>query len=363
VHLFESLHDHQYFDGDWHYERDEVVVNAFVDNIRNDIRYGCMSQSGARVFEKQEYKDEVGIMSLGAADSDGQRIYLRDAHGLGSRGTTSVNPDRWGACNIGAYSLASTLTFETRNPNLSGEEDPERSIEIPWGRTPRVMCDCSNFSFRAEKFEAWKLDLDWLTRKEILESLGSGVILGEKVLFNFRYVVPVDQIVKWLGQNAIANSFVSRTITANLTSSNEKLHSTWDATDRMCESPYIVKKLVDGDHFANRIEIVEWPDVKGCAVIMTLLPHAVSRECRFADIDSMFGELFFHKEDDSFSFGKKYKVKMYLEEHKRPLEDLLADENSFGEQLGAILGPTWRSLGPDWRIFDAVLAHLHATWA
>jgi hypothetical protein len=128
----------------------------FVSNIRDDVRYGCVSQSGARVFEKQNYKDEVGILSLGAADSNGRRIYLRDAYGLGNRGETSVSPDRWSAHHVGVYAPTYTFVFVTWGPNLGGEEDPEQSIEIPWCRTPRVICDCSNFSLRAEKFEAWE---------------------------------------------------------------------------------------------------------------------------------------------------------------------------------------------------------------
>jgi hypothetical protein len=142
------------------------------------------------------------------------------------------------------------------------------------------------------------------------------VIFCERALFNCKYVVPAGQIVKWLGQNVIANSFVSRATTANLTSSKDRLHSTWNETDRMRESLYIVKRLVDGDHFTNRIEIVELPDVTECVVIMTLWRHGVAHEYRLADIDSMFRELFFRKVNDSFSLGENYKVETYLEERK-----------------------------------------------
>jgi hypothetical protein len=74
VHLFEKLGGHRYFDGDWRYKHDEVAVDAVVSNIGNDIRYGCVTQSGARLFEKEIYADEVGIISSGAADSSGRRI-------------------------------------------------------------------------------------------------------------------------------------------------------------------------------------------------------------------------------------------------------------------------------------------------
>jgi hypothetical protein len=64
VHIFESLRDRRYFDGDWHYKHDEIVVDAFVNNIRNDVGCGCVSQPGARVFKKQEYDDEMGSCPL-----------------------------------------------------------------------------------------------------------------------------------------------------------------------------------------------------------------------------------------------------------------------------------------------------------
>jgi hypothetical protein len=95
----------------------------------------------------------------------------------------------------------------------------------------------------------------------------------------------------------------------------------------MRECPYIVKKPVDGDHFARRIEIVELPNVTECVLILILWPHAVSHECMFADIDSMLRELFFQKVNDSFSLGENYKVKTYFEENKHPLQDLFADED------------------------------------
>jgi hypothetical protein len=114
-------------------------------------------------------------------------------------------------------------------------------------------------------------------------------------LLDLKYEVPIDQIVKWLGQNAIANSFVSRTITANLTSSNDKLHSNWGATDRIRERPYIVRELIDGDHFADRVGIADLLDMTEFATLMILWPHAVSYECKFGDIDSISSELFFQK--------------------------------------------------------------------
>jgi hypothetical protein len=103
VHLFEKLGGHRYFDGDWHYVRDKVAVGAFVSNIGNDIRYGCMSQSGAWVFDKESYTDELGIISSGAADSSGRRINAHDAYGLGDSHVTDVSPDRWSSKHGGAY--------------------------------------------------------------------------------------------------------------------------------------------------------------------------------------------------------------------------------------------------------------------
>jgi hypothetical protein len=113
VHLLKSLDWHRYFEVNWHYKRNQVVIGVFVSNVRNDVRYGCVSQSGARVFEKQNYKGDVGIMSLGAADSKGRRIYLRDAYGLGNSGVTSVSPDRWSAHHDGVYAPTYTCAFET----------------------------------------------------------------------------------------------------------------------------------------------------------------------------------------------------------------------------------------------------------
>jgi hypothetical protein len=333
AHLLKSANDHRYFEGSWHYKHNEVVIEAFINNIRNDVRCRCMSQSGKRVFKKQKRKDEVGIMSLGAADSNGRRIYLHDAYGLGNSGVTSVSPERWSAHHVGLYTPTCTFAFKAWCPT-SVVKKIWNNLSKFHGTAPRI-CDCSNFPFRAEKFEAWKPDPDWLVRKGILESLGGGVIFGEQVLFNFKYVVPVDQVAKWLGRNAVANSFVSRTITANLASSNDKLHATWDATDRTRESPYILKELVDGDHFANRVGIVDLPDVTECAILMIMWPHAVSYEYKFGDIDSMSSELFFPKANDSFSVVENYKVKTRLVENMRPLEDLFADEDDVNSVLKA----------------------------
>jgi hypothetical protein len=95
VRLFSKLGEHRYFGGDCHYKRNDVVVDAFVDNIGNDIKYGCMSQSGARVFKKESCKDEVGIMSSGAADSNSKRVTTHDAYGLGDSCVTGVSPESW----------------------------------------------------------------------------------------------------------------------------------------------------------------------------------------------------------------------------------------------------------------------------
>jgi hypothetical protein len=183
VRLPKSSDGHRYFEGNWHYKHNEVVIEAFVSNIQNDIRYGCMSQSGARVFKTQIYKGEMGIMALGAVDSNGRRIYSHDAYGLGNSGVTSVSPDRSSAHHDGVYTP--NYTFGTWSPNLSGEEDPEQPIEIPWCRTPHI-CDCSKFPFRAEKFEAWKPDPDWLVRKRILGRRGGAVIFGENRFTRFK---------------------------------------------------------------------------------------------------------------------------------------------------------------------------------
>jgi hypothetical protein len=98
---------------------------------------------------------------------------------------------------------------------------------------------------------------------------------------------------------------VSRTLAANLTSPHDRLHATWG-------------EFIAGDNFADPLGIICLPDMKECAVIMSLWPDAVTRECKDNGIDSMFREHFFQTANDYFSFGKDYKTKIYAEENKHP---------------------------------------------
>jgi hypothetical protein len=97
------------------------------------------------------------------------------------------------------------------------------------------------FSMSPRNNEALKPDPDWLVRMGMLEELVGVVVLAEQALFDFRIDVPLDQIAKWLSQNAVADSFVSRTLAANFASANDSVCATWDATAQMCDNPYIVE--------------------------------------------------------------------------------------------------------------------------
>jgi hypothetical protein len=97
-----------------------------------------MSQSGARVFPKHILADEMGTVSSGACDGSQRRLKVHDVRGPGDP-MTDIRPKRWGANRNGIY--IPSPAFQSWNPSIDGEEDPNHRLEIPWSSIPGMHCD------------------------------------------------------------------------------------------------------------------------------------------------------------------------------------------------------------------------------
>jgi hypothetical protein len=205
-------------------------------------------------------------------------------------------------------------------------KDPLQPFEVAWNHIPGVNCGSVIFQ-HVRRNSKLNLDPDWLAKRGMIEMLGKSVVFGDNVLVDFEEEIPTSQVAEWLGQNALARSFVSHTLAAIISNSGSKLCATWDAIADVCRlKPFVIKELATGDHITGAVGITSLPTMEECAGIMSSWPHALTGACKCED-NAMFNVLFSQIARDCSSLIKNCKHRMCEEEKKRPLSAKYAGES------------------------------------